>query len=246
MIIDFHTHLGRGDDPPAGPLQHDLFPEQILRQMDEAGVDRTVVFPVTYRDYRAANREIAGYVAAHPARLIGFGRVRDTDDGPEIVDEAVNALGLRGFKIHHGCDGIHPESLSLWRVLGRIEKLGVPVIFDAFGANAAKAIPVADRLSSPVVLGHMGGLWNVEAIDRCIACAERNANAYLETSSVLLYEKIEEAIERIGSERILFGTDGPPIHPTPEIAKIRILRIPEEARANILGLNAARLLGISA
>jgi len=97
-----------------------------------------------------------------------------------------------------------------------------------------------------VVLGHMGWLWNVGTIDRCIACAERNENAYLETSSVLLYQKIEEAVQRVGSKRILFGTDGPPVHPAPEIAKIRILRIPEAAKADILGLNAARLLGIEA
>jgi len=244
MIIDFHAHLGRGDDPPAGPLQHDLYPEQVLRQMDEAGVDKTVVFPVTYRDYRAANREIAGYVAAHADRLIGFGRVRDTDDGPAIVTEAVEELGLKGFKIHHGCDSIDPESPNLWRVLERIEALGLPVIFDAFAHNVPKVLPVAERLRSPVVIGHMGGLWNVGAIDECIACAERNANAYLETSSVLLYGKIEEAVERIGSERVLFGTDGPPIHPLPEVTKIRILRISEEAKANILGRNAARLLGV--
>ena len=245
MIIDFHCHLGRGDVPPAGPLQHDLYPDQVLRQMDEAGVDRTVVFPVTYADYRAANRELAGYVARYPDRLIGFGRVRDTDDGPEIVTEAVEELGLKGFKIHHGCDRISPESPGLERVLERIEELGVPVIFDAFAHNVPKALPAAERLSSPVVLAHMGGLWNVGAIDACIACAERNGNVYLETSSVLLYSKIEEAVRRIGSGRVIFGTDGPPIHPLPEITKIRILRIPEEAKADILGLNAARLLGLA-
>lgn len=245
MIIDFHAHLGRGDVPPAGPLQHDLYPDQVIRQMGEAGVDKTVVFPVTYRDYRAANREIAGYVAEHPAHLIGFGRVKDTDDGPEIVTEAVETLGLKGFKIHHGCDAIDPESPGLWRVLRRIEELNVPVIFDAFAHNVPKVLPVAERLSSPVVLGHMGGLWNVEAIDRCIACAERNENAYLETSSVLLYGKIEEAVRRIGSKRILFGTDGPPIHPAPEVAKIRVLRITDAEKADLLGLNAARLLGLA-
>ncbi len=244
MILDFHAHLGKGDTPPAGPLQFGLFPDQVLRNMDEAGVDRTVVFPVTYKDYRQANREIAGYVTDHPDRLIGFGRVRDTDDGPEIVTEAVESLGLKGFKIHHGCDKIDPQSPNLWRVLRRIEELKVPVIFDAFAHNVPKVLPVAEALASPVVIGHMGGLWNTEEMDRCIACAERRPNAFLETSSVLLFGKIEEAVRRIGSERILFGTDGPPIHPLPEITKIRILHVSERDKANILGLNAARLLGL--
>jgi hypothetical protein len=241
MIIDFHTHLGRGE-PGADELQRDILPDRLLRVMDEAGVAKAVCFPVTYSNYRWGITEIAEAVRAHPDRLIGFARVGDTSDASDILTWAVMEMGMRGLKLHHGCDRIDPNSPNLHRVMLQAEELGIPVIFDCFGERARLVIPLAERYRAPIVLGHMGGLWNVTWIDSCIAAAVRFPHVYLETSSVLLFGKIEQAVAQVGSERILFGTDGPPIHAKPEIEKIRILHIPEEDKANILGRNASRLL----
>ncbi len=243
MIIDIHTHLGKGD-PGHRPLQGGLLPEETLRLMEEAGVDKAVVFPVKYRDFRVAIEEIKSYVDRYPARLIGFARVGNTEDAADILEWAVKELGMKGVKIHHGLEQIPTDSPHLAACMRKAEELNVPVIFDAFLDNADKAIAAAEKHDGPIILGHMGGLWYTETIDKCIACAERRSNVYLETSSVVLYEKIEEAVRRVGSERILFGTDGPVIHPGPEIEKIRILRIAEADKANILGENARRLLGL--
>jgi predicted TIM-barrel fold metal-dependent hydrolase len=241
MIIDIHVHLGKGD-PDHSALQGDLFPEQVIKVMDEGGVDKAVVFPVQYRDFRQAIQEIKGYVDEHPDRLIGFARVGNTPDAAEILEWAVKELGMKGVKIHHGLEKIPVDSPHLDAVMKKAEELDVPVIFDAFVHNADKAMATAERYGGPIILAHMGGLWHVDAMDRCIAFAEQHPNICLETSSVLMYQKIEEAVRRIGSARVLFGTDGPGIHPGPEIAKIRILHISEAEKANILGLNARRLL----
>ena len=244
MIIDFHTHLGRGE-PGADELQRDIPPERLIRVMDEAGVDRAVCFPVTYTNYRWAITEIAEAVRAYPDRLLGFARVGDTEDAHETLRWGVLEMGMRGLKLHHGCDRIDPNSPNLHRVMVQAEELAVPVIFDCFGERARLVIPLAERYRCPIVLGHMGGLWNVTWIDACINAARRYPHVYLETSSVLLFAKIEKAVEEVGADRILFGTDGPPIHPRPEIEKIRCLHISEEAKADILGRNASRLLRLS-
>jgi len=242
MIIDFHLHLGKGEDD-AEPLQRDLLPRPLIQIMDEAGVDKGVVFPVTYRDYWAANQELKGYVDIFPERLVLFGRVGNTADAAEIMERSVSELGAKGFKIHHGLDKFEPDAPNLMRVLEVAERLALPVIFDAFGLERVRWVAgYAKKFSFPVVLGHMGGLWNVAAIDEAITAAEECPNAYLETSSVLLFRKIEEAVERVGAERILFGTDGPGVHPAPEIAKIRCLHISDAAKRAILGQNAQSLL----
>jgi predicted TIM-barrel fold metal-dependent hydrolase len=242
MIIDFHLHLGKGE-PGAPPLQRNLFPQTLIQIMDEAGVDKGVVFPVTYRDYWAANQELKGYVDSFPERLVLFGRVGNTADAAEIMERSVSELGAKGFKIHHGLDRFEPDSPNLLKALEAAERLQVPIIFDAFGLERVRWVAgYAKKFSFPVILGHMGGLWNVAAIDEAIAAAESCPNAYLETSSVLLFRKIEEAVERVGAERILFGTDGPGVHPAPEIAKIRCLHISDEAKTAILGQTARRLL----
>ena len=43
--------------------------------------------------------------------------------------------------------------------------------------------------------------------------------------------------------KILFGTDGPWLHPGLELQKIRLLRLPADQEALILGGNAMRLMG---
>ncbi|MCC2684565.1 MAG: hypothetical protein K0R75_1464, partial [Paenibacillaceae bacterium] len=58
MIIDCHYHLGKGDFLAAF-FQCDAMVETLLKHQKEAGVDRTVVFPVKYSRYREANEEIA-------------------------------------------------------------------------------------------------------------------------------------------------------------------------------------------
>ncbi len=244
FIVDFHTHLGKGE-PDAEPLQRDQTPQKLLRLMDEAGVDVAVSFPVTYRDYAKAHEELRSYADAFKGRIIPFARVGDTDDAVDILDHAVNSLGFKGLKIHMGCDNIPPDSPRLARVLRRAEELNIPVLFDALGEERAAAVcRLVSEYKFPAILGHMGGLWNVRAIEICISCAEENENVYLETSSMLLWEKIEEAVKRVGAGRILFGSDAPAVHPRPEVEKILALHIRETDKRAILGENAKRLLGL--
>ena len=56
---------------------------------------------------------------------------------------------------------------------------------------------------------------------------------------------IATAVERIGSEHILFGSDGPGCNPALELEKIRRLNLNGDAEARILGGNAAVLLGLA-
>jgi len=87
-------------------------------------------------------------------------------------------------------------------------------------------------------------------IDRFIGIAEKHDNLYLDISGVVILSKIEEAVVRVGSGRVLFGTDGP--HKAPdtigfahaEITKIRSLGLDPDDQDAILGGSIARLLGI--
>jgi len=75
------------------PLHH------YLRRARAAGVNQTIVFPISHTDCRAANRELARMVARHPGRLIGFASVHASRDAGKIrpmVEEAVTRFGLRG------------------------------------------------------------------------------------------------------------------------------------------------------
>ena len=71
--------------------------------------------------------------------------------------------------------------------------------------------------------------------------AERNANVYLETSGMPMPTKIREAVERVGPERVLFGSDIPFHHPKIEIDRVRLAGLAAEVEQRVLSTNARAL-----
>ena len=72
----------------------------------------------------------------------------------------------------------------------------------------------------------------------------RFPNVYADTSGVRYWECLVQAIKRAGPHKILFGSDGPLLHPGVELHKIKMLGLPASEQALITGGNIARLLFI--
>jgi uncharacterized protein len=56
------------------------------------------------------------------------------------------------------------------------------------------------------------------------------------------FDYIVQAVARAGAKKVIFGSDGPWLHPGLELHKIRLLGLPPEQEALILGGNVLRLL----
>ncbi len=65
---------------------------------------------------------------------------------------------------------------------------------------------------------------------------------FADTAAVRQFDYIVEAVKRAGPRKLLFGSDGPWLHPGVKIAKIRLLGLSAENEALILGGNISRLL----
>ncbi len=62
-----------------------------------------------------------------------------------------------------------------------------------------------------------------------------------DSSGVRRFDLLEEAVGRAGPGKILFGTDGPWLHPAVELAKVHALRLTPAGKALVLGENWLRL-----
>ena len=243
MVVDAHAHLGKGDPDCQDILQKDITPEMIIEPAKEAGIDATVVFPVTYRNYDAANEEIADAVRQYPDALIGYARVNPTvREASKQLRRAVEELGLVGLKLHHGCDRFDRNDPRCHEIVNLAGEMGIPVIFHSMQCaddllRLAKACPKTN-----IIFGHFGGMWDWHTMDRYIEAAESMPNVYLETSACLLSRKLREACLRV-PDKVMFGSDAPGVHPGVELAKIRYLHLPEEIEAKASGGNILRLLG---
>ena len=54
--------------------------------------------------------------------------------------------------------------------------------------------------------------------------------------------KIREAVERIGPERVIYGSDGPACSPRIEVEKVRLAGLEADSERLVLGENVARIL----
>jgi predicted TIM-barrel fold metal-dependent hydrolase len=238
VIIDCHCHAGTGDTLTA-PWNTRAPLARYLRRARAAGIDRTIFFPAFQSDYIAGNRQVARIVRRLGTRATGFAMVhagRDAGRIDEMLGEAVR-LGLRGVKVH-GHD--HMPTRELCDVLSR---LGLPMLLDVAGKAHVIDMLAPEYPRINFIIAHLGSFaddWR--AHERVIEQLVRYPNLHADTSGVRRFDYIVQALERAGPRKILFGSDGPWLHPGVEIAKIRLLGLSTADESLVLGGNARRLL----
>ncbi len=240
MIIDAHCHAGEGDGF-TGPWDTSAPLDRYLGRARRAGIDRTVVFSAFHSDYSTANQRVAEVVAAHPGRLIGFAFVNPRADAGrvrEMVGTAVERYGFRGIKIHQHDGRITREVCETAR------QFALPILYDVMGEVTAVDLVAREYPDLTFIVPHLGSFGDdyraqVALIDLLV----RFPNVYTDTSGVRRFDLLEQAVARAGAHKVLFGSDGPWLHPAVELAKIRALGLRPEAERKILAGNVLRLLG---
>ena len=239
MIIDFHCHAGRGDLLSA-PASTSAPIEPYLRRARAAGIDRTVVVAPFHSDYQKANAQLAHIVARYPNRLIGFAFIhaqRDSGRIFEMVREAVTRWGFRGIKVH----GV--DAMPTREVCEAARAFRLPMLVDVIGRAYVVDLLAPEYPDLNFVIAHLGSFaddWRAQ--QRVVDQLTHYPNVHADTSAVRRFDYIVQALKRAGAHKLLFGSDGPWLHPGLEMHKIRLLGLPPEETALILGGNAARLL----
>ena len=92
-----------------------------------------------------------------------------------------------------------------------------------------------------IVMLHMGHAHGVY-IQAAINTAKRYDNIILETSGVSMHSKIKEAVEKVGEERVVFGSDYPFHDYSVELQKVEVAGLTERQKELVLYANAKKLL----
>lgn len=238
MIVDCHCHAGHGDAMTA-PWNTDAPIEPYLRRARRAGIEKTVVFAPFHSDYEVANKEVARIVRRHAPRLIGFAFVHASRDAGRIhrmVGQA-RTWGFLGIKAH----GF--EAMPTRELCEAARAFRMPLLVDVVGRAEVVDLLAAQFPDVDFIIPHLGSFaddWR--AHQRLIDQMIRFPNVYTDTSAVRRFDYIVEAIQRAGAHKVLFGSDGPWLHPGLELYKIRLLGLPAAKEELVLGGNILRLL----
>jgi uncharacterized protein len=238
MIIDSHTHVDkfRWYDPP----------ETILRLMDEARIDQSII--MTYSDapdVEGSLEYIAEAVHKYPSRFVGYARLNPvrTEEAARLLDAAIAHMGFKGLKLHPVTTLCHPAAPETLQLIHLAASYGAPTLFHCGDEELTLPLQLAEAAAAcpeaTIIFGHCGGYFHVKD---ALRVAERYPNVILETSAMPYPHLIREAVDRIGSARVLYASDGPGCDPTIELLKIRMARLSPREEADVLHGNISNIL----
>lgn len=239
LVIDCHCHAGKGDRMTApwntvAPLKH------YLRRARAAGIDKTIVIPPFHSNYAEANDQLGRLVARYPDRFVGFAFVHATRDAGrilEMIGQARKKWRCRGIKVH-GFDAMPTRE-----VCEAARRFGLPMLVDVVNRPEVVDMLAPQYPDVNFIIPHLGSYtddW--KAHQQVIYQIARYPNVYADTSAVRQFDYLVQAIKRAGPRKLLFGSDGPWTHPGLELHKIRLLGLPSDQQAMVLGGNVLRLL----
>jgi predicted TIM-barrel fold metal-dependent hydrolase len=252
MIVDIHVHIPFLDLEKVQPGWRETFKE-MLEAGERAGIDKQVVLGLSKN-----NELVKELLDAFPDKLIGFIRgICQDPDAPAILEKFVKVYGFKGVKIHSEPNLPLRGLLAGHPIFLKAAELRVPVLIhswheeegltqearEVIGAEHVFPMRIAAELgknypNTTFIFAHAGGIW-VKAFQ----AAKHYPNLYFDTSGFDPERGIvEKAVEVLGPERILFGSDAPGRNYAAQLAKVQYADISENDKRLILGENAAKLL----
>src|SRR5262245_49260025 len=243
MILDAHMHV---DEVPA--LGWSMSAAQCVQRMDEADIDVGIVMSIT--DAPAMNpdvlEEIAAACAEYPQRLRAFARIHPWygERAEALLEHAITDLGYVGLKLHPVTSIAHPAGEDTIRLVRIAAAHASPTLLHCGDEPMTTPLAIEPLAAAcpdaTIILRHMGGYYHP---DEAIEVAERRPNVILETSAFPYPAKIREAVERIGSRRVIYGSDGPVCSPRIEVEKVRLAGLAPDDERRVLGETAAGMIG---
>jgi len=234
-VIDAHAHVGRFGSWANVSCSAD----ELLEKMAASGVERAVLFgPDNLLVRRAVRR--------HPKKFVGYVWPNPHEKGAlSLVRESVKKWGFKGIKLHPLANAFLPTDDEVLPIVEFAEKERIPVAIHSGHPPFSLPWSIGELAEMypgvRIVMLHMGHAHGVY-IQAAINTAKKHDNIILETSGVSMHSKIKEAVEKVGEERVVFGSDYPFHDYSVELRKVEVAGLTWRQRELVLWKNAEKLL----
>ena len=186
--------------------------------MAEAGVDKALAWllPQNVSDVAESNAYLYAQAAANP-RIVPFGWANvgeGVEKAKEDARKCMQEYGFKGVKLNGAQNEYYidsPEALEVLRVIaenGGIIAFHIGADYPQYTDPVRAAVCAEMFPETPVLMIHMGGAAEPDVSERVIAVAKDHPNMYL-VGSAIHVDKVKSAIDILGADRVLFGSDTP-------------------------------------
>jgi uncharacterized protein len=250
MIIDVHVHpyLQSKDDFARILHEADKYDARMwLFSLTPKDAKPTQHWMPTAEYCRRANDDVIELMRQYPKRVEGFAYVNPLVGEPALreLDRCVRQHGMVGMKLWIA---VRCSDSSVDPLVERCAHYGIPTLQHTWlkttGNLPGESTPLdlaalaRRHPKATLVMAHAGGDWEIG-----VRCVRHLDNVYVDVSGGEANSGwVERAVDLIGADRILFGSDMPIRSLSSQLAKVLGARISDEAKEKILYQNAAGIL----
>lgn len=250
-IIDTHIHMMKEGHKETKSVEY------TLNEMDKNGIEKAVLLPI--EPYASLDGVVTA-VEQYSDRFIPFCIVDPKSS--KAFEELEKHLGKEefyGVKLHPRFQSFRPDDPQVGKFVDKIADYGVPVLVDSLlhGPTLIEDnLPLKfDHLArnapnTTIIMAHFGGYRFMDAL----FVARVNHNVFVDLSIIGSYflnssfeGQLKFAMEKLGSDRILYGSDFPfneissELHACKELCKDIFS---EQQTNDILGNNIRKMLSL--
>lgn len=257
-IIDIHTHIYPDDIAQKATDSVRNFynigtdgmdgTERVLVQRGKAaGVSKYVILPVAIRPDRVQGiNDFIVQRAAQNDAFIGFGTVHAAMDGLEAEVERIQALGLKGIKMHPDSQRFAIDDIRLFPMY-EMARGKLPVMLHMGDHRYDYSHPIKLRRildlfpGLQVIAAHFGGYSMYETAYDLL----KDTPCVMDISSSMMFMPAgepERYINAYGAERMAFGSDYPMWDPVTEVNRFLQLNLTDEQKEQMAWKTASRVL----
>ncbi len=242
--IDACAQIGLGDRK-GDLLESNISTERILNNMDHAGVTKSVIYSVTYKDYSStANEEVFKVIEKNPDRFIGFARLNpNSKNFKKTISKCIESLDFKGIRLRTFHDRIDLGSSEVKEIFNIATHYNIPIAVDGERDKSNLLQLIKDNPKIPVILSHLGSFdnWDWKNTIYYADLIKKVENFYLASCFIIIQAFLVDAIEN-APDKVLFGSDSPTLPPSMELKRIETLKLDSEDHSNIAGGNLLRIL----
>ena len=210
MIIDMHTHVWGG--------RYELHTRELIQNCERYGISKVFVSGIAKQypdetEIRQHNADVVRFKKEFPEFVEGYVYVNPRNsDALDVLRRGIEQDGMIGMKLWIAT---YADDPLVYPLVEQCIRYDVPILLHAFKksvnqlqdettgvhtANLARRYPEAK-----LIMAHLGGncYHGMKAIRDC-------PNVWVDFSgSIFRRDEIDYAVEQVGSDRILFGSDMP-------------------------------------
>ncbi|MDR1978741.1 MAG: amidohydrolase family protein [Synergistaceae bacterium] len=236
--IDAHAHVGYfGSWCDVG-----ITAEEMIAAMGRYDIEKSIV---SYPDNDVTLAALEGW----PTRFCGLAWMDPNKGEQAVADFAAlvdRKAGVSGLKLHPLFNAYTANDPIAFPLIEEARKRDLPVFihsghppFSLPWSIGQLAELYPDVRFVMIHMGHGHGVYIQAAID----VAAKRDNIWLENSGMPMHTKIREAYDRVGSDRIFWGSDAPFHHYAVEILRTEVSGLSESQLEDVFYNNVKKFMG---